>query len=759
MKPKAAESGHQKEILLSNKIFSHKYTLLIACILITLTLFFALNYILNCVTHLPQLFGDAGNSGSYFGPGNLFIFRASRWPFYLAFLAVIAFVNARFVYRIRTSLREYNVNQKGSARWTELKEIQVQYRSVPMKTDNYEGKGGIPICQNKYLIYIDDEAVNNLIIGLTRSGKGEMFIFSAIDLYSRAEIKPSMVITDPKLELCAASYETLKKRGFDVHVLNLVDPLHSMGFNPLQLIIDAYKIKNYSEAEMLCNSFCYSIYNPDEGDGDSQFWSNNSTYMLSALILAHIDDCLSADERENALRLIQWAKRQKAFDALPEEEQAQLRSEIPRDICAGDFLELPYIPSDYSFIPSCEHEKQITMYSIVNTFSELARQKVSDHLTALDIYFQQRPPLDRAKLKYAAIEVAGDRTKGSIFSNTLSKLTIFTFEEIARMTAESTVNLRDIGFGHKPIALFLGIPDYDKSNHFIASVFIRQLYFALAKNATKERSGKCSREVVFLLDEFGNLPAIENMGNIITVCLGRNIRFNLVIQSYAQIEKLYGKDSETIIGNCGNQIHILNNDLETAEHFSKLIGSETITNVSRTGERLSTRKAFTEMYEEKPLINPNELMELKPGECVIKRVIKRTDLRGNHVTPTPIFNRGDTRFLYRHEYLLKDFPSGVHITDVSDENTGYIDIRSRTFDIARFFASKMAEVADEGKIIDPLDIPLKDMSEKNKIITGMKELGVTPPDPERATVFDVIRELMSRPAAAGELLLYFAKLV
>ena len=193
MKSKNAESSPQKEILLANKIFSHKYTLLIACILITLTLFFALNYILNCVTHLPQIFRDAEHAGSYFGPGNLFVFKASRWPFYAAFLAVIAFVIARFVYRIRTSLREYNVNQKGSARWTELKDIQVQYRSVPMKTDYYKGKGGVPICQNKYLIYIDDEAVNNLIIGLTRSGKGEMTealhtsMFDGMDSYGGGE--------------------------------------------------------------------------------------------------------------------------------------------------------------------------------------------------------------------------------------------------------------------------------------------------------------------------------------------------------------------------------------------------------------------------------------------------------------------------------------------------------------------------------------------------------------------------------------------
>lgn len=75
----------------------------------------------------------------------------------------------------------------------------------------------------------------------------------------------------------------------------------------------------------------------------------------------------------------------------------------------------------------------------------------------------------------AKIETSSDRTRGSIYTNMLSQLGVFIDENIAKMTAESTLNLKDLGFGDKPIAVFLGIPDYDKSNHFIASTFVRQL--------------------------------------------------------------------------------------------------------------------------------------------------------------------------------------------------------------------------------------------------------------------------------------------
>lgn len=51
--------------------------------------------------------------------------------------------------------------------------------------------------------------------------------------------------------------------------------------------------------------------------------------------------------------------------------------------------------------------------------------------------------------------------------------------------------------------------------------------------------------VKIIADEFGNMPAIEAMENIITVCLGRNISFDLYVQAYAQLNKLYGDNAKT----------------------------------------------------------------------------------------------------------------------------------------------------------------------------------------------------------------------
>lgn len=73
-----------------------------------------------------------------------------------------------------------------------------QYRAVPDREKSFKGGGGVVISRLGDKVFIDDSPVNNLIIGTTRSGKGETFVFPTIDVYSRAEHKPSLILTIQK---------------------------------------------------------------------------------------------------------------------------------------------------------------------------------------------------------------------------------------------------------------------------------------------------------------------------------------------------------------------------------------------------------------------------------------------------------------------------------------------------------------------------------------------------------------------------------
>ena len=122
-----------------------------------------------------------------------------------------------------------------------------------------------------------------------------MFVFPTIDVYSRAAEKPSMIINDPKGELASASYDILKERGYDIQILNLLEPMKSMSYNPLQLIINAYKNKDYSTAQLLCNTLTFSLYN--DPSAKDKFWLISAQSLVNALILAITKDCIESGSR------------------------------------------------------------------------------------------------------------------------------------------------------------------------------------------------------------------------------------------------------------------------------------------------------------------------------------------------------------------------------------------------------------------------------------------------------------------------------
>ena len=333
------------------------------------------------------------------------------------------------------------------------------------------------------------------------------------------------------------------------------------------------------------------------------------------------------------------------------------------------------------------------MFSIFNNFRLLA-ENVDEHgVTGLDKYFKSRPLMNKARVFYSSIKISGYRTKTSIYTSMISKLTAYSYDSIARMTSRSSFNVKDIGFGDKPIAVFIAVPDYDESNHFFITTFIRQVYYILSSECSKTANGKCKRPVWHILDEFANTPPLENIKQMVSVGAGLNMFYNFIIQDYAQLDEKYSPEVSKIIrNNCQNQIFIKSNEYETAEQFSKLLGKETITTLDRIGRRFAISKTFTERKEEKPLLDANELMDLLEGECVVKRVMKRKTLDGRDAIPNPIFNTGASRLPYAHTYLPKEFCCDLAWENVRTDFPERISIESFTFDIVSYYSKYVTHI-------------------------------------------------------------------
>ena len=640
-----------------NYLLSNNYFMAGTIFALDLILFFGANYAVNVLRALPQQLRQ--QTGPDLGIRNIFPDALSGVGLVVLLLVILVF-DAFLAYKMKVSFGEvdFNVGQKGTERFANEEEIKEQYLKIEKIETPYPGDPGILICRIGNDFYIDNTVVNNLVIGITRSGKGEMFVKSSLEIYTRAQHKPTLIINDPKLEHYKVFKRKLEQRGYIVRLLNCSNPLLSMGFNPIQLVIEFYRKKDYDTAEMVANSFAFSYFNVDKATGEMRYFISAASDLCTAMILAAVADAFRADELYNQERYERWQMRHK------EEEP---------------------------FVYSRKNEHCINLYSMVVNFGQLVTQPVdeSGRRTMLDVYFERRPANDRAKLRYLSTEVAPGKTKSGVFSEMLRELSVFTLHGVAAMTAESTLDFRELGFGGRPYAVFLATPSYDKSLYKLPTTFIRQMYYALGKECD-EHTGKCARQVKCILDEAGNMPPIEMIETIVTMGLGQNISFDFYLQNYEQLTAVYGEEvAETIKGNCGNHIFIQTKSRKTANDFSEMLGTKSVVDVQRGGSKLSMDKYFTESIQDRPLLNANELLGLKEGECVIHRTMKRRDRAGKKIRPRPIFNSIENgHYLeYAYEYFPEEYkhPNTINLLDVCDESRGQIIPEERIWDLDQTF--------------------------------------------------------------------------
>ena len=111
-------------------------------------------------------------------------------------------------------------------------------------------------------------------------------------------------------------------------------------------------------------------------------------------------------------------------------------------------------------------------------------------------------------------------------------------------------------------AIYLIIPDENQYYHFVAGLFMEQLYEVLIKEAQRSPNRRLSIRMNYIVDEFANIPKMENMDSMITAARSRNIRFYLIVQSKMQLEDKYKTAASVICDNFTNLIYLYSKDYE-----------------------------------------------------------------------------------------------------------------------------------------------------------------------------------------------------
>ena len=659
----------------SNKTFAFQNTLLII-ILLTLLLWYMIN--------LVSLLFHTKKEGLDLALNALLYQDKNKGLYYPTFILSTILVIVYFM-KHRTIEKNIDLKQKGTNRWTTRKEIKEQYKAVVQKDKFYEGDSGKIIAFNpdKKCFYIDTSTTNTLTVGITRSGKDENLILPQIDVHSRAEKQPSLIIPDPKFETSNSTLKTLEKRGYDCYILNFIDMYYSSKFNPLEVIVNEYIYESKDNAILLARNFSDNIF--EEKGSKDVFWEMTASNLTSVLILALIEDGINEAEKrsyieaerkfqkliyteKNSFRKYLLKVRQvyESYISLTDKEFSNKFSIPIFIIKEAKKINLPFKIKNRNY-----HKKVINMHSLLINYG-----RIKDDEKLIKMYFLNRPDNSQAKNKYMIMTSGTENVNKTISAVIFSKLLLFTYENVAKLTSENSFDIFEFGFSEKPKALFLALPDHDKTMLPLVSILIEQFYFVLSKAAAHSKNKKLKRRVIFMLNEFGSLPALPNIDQIATVGAGRGILLDLYLQSFSQMDNNYGKErSATIKGNCGNWCYLMCNDVTTNKEFSEFIGTETFINVDKTmnadiGNKATSYRAST---EERQLIKHDELTKLKEGENIFIRTMYRKDLKGKYITQYPIANLGKYRFPRRYEYLLDIFKQNEELYNYYEEKL-YHDI-------------------------------------------------------------------------------------
>ncbi|MDD6224306.1 MAG: type IV secretory system conjugative DNA transfer family protein [bacterium] len=225
--------------------------------------------------------------------------------------------------------------------------------------------------------------------------------------------------------------------------------------------------------------------------------------------------------------------------------------------------------------------------------------------TFIKEYFNLKDPASAAYTNASGTIMAPNETKGSIISVFKQKIKLFASRDnLSEMLSHSDIDLASIG--EKPTALFIVIQDEKKTYHSLVTILLKQCYETLIDVAQKH-GGKLPVRTNFLLDEFANMPPLKDITTMITAARSRLIRFTMIIQNFAQLDQVYGKENaETIKGNCGNIIYLITTELKALEEISKMCGE--------VKSKKDDKTAST------PLVTISDLQKMKQFEVIIMRI-------------------------------------------------------------------------------------------------------------------------------------------
>ena len=443
-----------------------------------------------------------------------------------------------FIEPIISKHKVKNNNEYGSARFSTLSEIKRNFKKE--KISNIK-ESGVPIWFSKDYKYVwfDRETPHYTYLGSTGSGKSVTAVIPMCSFIATSKEKRSVFITDPKGEIFNTTSKMFKDNGYNVLTLDFRRPEMSNHFNILEPIIKEYEKYIEYEKKSLSNKKDKVKYNNLAMTSLAE--TNRLITSLSSMIMQEKTQQKDPFWNNSARNLLEGL--------------------------IGFFLE--------EYKESNIKRNQITMTSIRKFQNSSMQEK---NFNKFKNYIERKEYGSKSKDSLTSILSASENTYKSITAVFGEKMSLFDDVNVANVTSDSDFDF-DL-LGKEPTALFIIVPDEDKVYFTLVTIIVGLLYKELVKLANSMDNKKLPVQIDWLLDEFANCPPLADIEALVSVARSRGMRFHFFIQSFSQLDNVYGKDvAQIILDNCG-LIYLKTNTQDTAEQISKRLGKTTISSNS-----------------------------------------------------------------------------------------------------------------------------------------------------------------------------------
>ena len=439
---------------------------------------------------------------------------------------------------------------------------------------------------NRELCDLKDDRNNRVLSrNLSISTKGKLSNMNMLVIGSSGTYKTNSVVT-PNLLRCNANYivldvkgelmykygRYLSSQGYTIRSLNLKDPEKSDRYNPFEYI------EKEEDLIRLITNIQDALTPPDAMKGDP-FWQDGAALYLQS-VFYYEWYMARAEGRKGSMNNI-----------------LKLVNDETKKVDGGDAPE----------------GKSATK---LQCLMKEAEKKFGEDFPAARDY---------RKLKEGATE-----TVRSIIIIVNAQLKLMETQGVKRIFETDELNLREFATGiggsvekptNKKMALFLIIPDNDKSFNFIVSMLYTQAFdilMRMADNDFRSRGGSLPIPLEFWMDEFYAGARPHDPEALMGVIRSRNISMIPILQSVSQIKALFRDDKwQIVMDNCAVMMYLGSGSgaLDTHKYISDLLGKQTIDTANDAKNGMNTSMNYNRTGRE--LMTPAEVRRMSRQDCII----------------------------------------------------------------------------------------------------------------------------------------------